>query len=111
MADLHHFSRFRQTPQTIVDGVETLGPWVQPSWLKKKPNDASIGVFRVNNAFEGRPDLIAERLYGSSLFDWVLIAFNAAHNNDVGARIGLNWPAAGATIIYPLDSIVYPELT
>lgn len=110
MAELSHFSRFRKTPETITDGVETFGPWVQPSWLKKRPRDGLIGVFRVTNAVEGRPDLISEQVYGTSLFDWVLIAFNAIHNNDTGARLGLNWPTAGSTIIYPLESIVFPEL-
>lgn len=111
MASRSDFSRFRQTPETIINGVDTYGPWVQPSWLKTRPSENLIGVFQVSNAVEGRPDLISDELYGTSLLDWVLISFNAIHNNDTRARMGLNWPKAGDVIIYPVDSLVFTELT
>lgn len=103
MAELDQFSRFKQTEQIISDGVETFGLWVQPSFLKRRPLEENIGVFRVNTATEGRPDLIANELYGTPLLDWVLISFNKA-------RRSLNWPQAGDSIEYPLDTIVLPEL-
>jgi hypothetical protein len=103
MADLDQFSRLQQTERIIFDGVDTFGSWTQPSFLKTRPSEADIGVFRVTSALEGRPDLIAYRLYGTPLLDWVLISFNKA-------RRALNWPRAGDSIEYPLDTVVLPEL-
>lgn len=103
MAELDQFSRFQQTEQIIVDGVDTFGLWVQPSFLKKRPLEDNIGVFRVTTATEGRPDLIANELYGTPLLDWVLISFNKV-------RRTLNWPRAGDSIEFPLDVVVLSEL-
>lgn len=103
MAELDQFSRLQQTEPIIVDGVETFGVWTQPSFLKKRPQEDQIGVFRVSSALEGRPDLIANELYGTPLLDWVLISFN-------NARRSLNWPRTGDQIEYPLDTVVLPEL-
>ena len=100
---LDQFSRFNNTERIIIDGVETYGTWNQPSFLKKRPQDDQIGVFRVTSALEGRPDLISNNLYGTPVLDWVLISFNGVSNT-------MNWPKAGDTIEYPLDSVVLPEL-
>ena len=103
MAELDQFSRFNKTEEIIVDGHVTFGAWSSFSFLTKRPDESSIGVFRVTSAVAGRPDLIANQLYGTPLLDWVLIAFNRR-------RRTLNWPMAGDSIEYPLDSIVLPEL-
>jgi hypothetical protein len=103
MANLDQFSRFQQSEQIIYDGVDTFGVWTQPSFLIQRPEEKQIGVFRVSSALEGRPDLIANELYGTPLLDWVLISFN-------NARRSLNWPRAGDDIEYPLDTVVLPEL-
>lgn len=103
MAELDQFSRFQTTDPIIIDGVETFGSWRRPSFLRERPTDDFIGVFQVTSAIEGRPDLISNELYGTPLLDWVLISFN-------NARKALNWPMAGDTIEYPLESIVLPEL-
>ena len=100
---LDEFSRFSRTAPTIIDGKETYGRWVQPSFLLNRPSDENIGIFRVTNALEGRPDLISNQVYGTPLLDWVLIAFN-------GVRDPLNWPRAGDSIEYPLDTVVLPTL-
>lgn len=97
------FSRFSRTPRIIVDGKETYGSWVQPSFLKNRPSDDQIQTFRVTSAMEGRPDLIANAVYGTPLLDWVIISFNKVRNT-------LNWPAAGDLIEYPIDDLVIPEL-
>lgn len=110
MAELGEFSRFNKTPEVIIEGNETFGVWTSPSWLKNKPKDSQIGVFRVVNQFEGRPDRISNQIYGTTKLAWVLISFNAMHNNDRLARNGFGWPRAGQTILYPLDSIVFPEV-
>lgn len=111
MADLQQYSRFNSTPEIIIDGNETFGVWVEPSWIREKPDDSKISVFRVTNIFEGRPDLISENLYGTPKLAWVLIAFNARYNRtDPDSRRALNWPKAGVNILYPIDSIVFPEI-
>ncbi len=101
--ELDDFSRFRRTPLTIVDGQETFGRWVPPSFLTERPADDRIGVFSVTGANEGRPDLISHAVYGTPALDWVIIAFN-------GVRNTLNWPRAGDVVEYPFDSVVIPEL-
>lgn len=110
----NQYSRLKRTEAIIVEGNETLGTWVEPSWIREKPSDDLVGVFRVTNQFEGRPDLIANQIYNTPHLAWVLIAFNARFNSDTqvaqAARRALNWPRSGQTIIYPLDSIVFPEV-
>jgi len=103
MAEFDQFSRFNQSTPIIVDGVETFGTWTEPSFIRTRPEEDQIGVFRVTSAIKGRPDLISNQLYGTPLLDWVLISFN-------NARRALNWPKAGDSIEYPLDTIVLPEL-
>lgn len=103
MTDFDEYSRYRTTQLLVVDGKETLGAWSQPPFLLNRPTDDEIGVFRVTSAVEGRPDLIANQLYGSPLLDWVLIAFN-------NARTSINWPRAGTAIEYPMKSVVIPEI-
>lgn len=97
------YSRFSQTPVMLVNGTETYGKWKQYRFLSNRPADDQIGIFQVSNQFEGKPDLIASRIYSSSQLDWVLIAFNNAF--DV-----FNWPRAGDVIEYPIESIVIPEI-
>lgn len=103
MSDFDEFSRYRNTEQVVFDGEESIGSWTQPSFLINRPTEDLIGVFRVTSALEGRPDLIANQLYGTPLLDWILIAFN-------NARDTLNWPKTGDTIEYPLRRIVIPEI-
>jgi len=93
----------------ITDGHETFGRWKSYSFLKERPADENIGVFRVTSAVEGRPDLISQQVYGTPLLDWVLIAFNNTIDNQ-SARNALNWPRAGDLVEYPVESIVVPEV-
>lgn len=110
MAQLGEFSRFRNTKPTIIDGKETYGAWNKQSWLRILPNSNDIGIFRVTNQFEGRPDRISNEIYGTPLLAWVLISFNAIHFNDKSARTLFGWPRAGSVIRYPVESIVLPEV-
>ena len=96
-------SRFKNTPQTIVDGQETYGRWSSFPFLKERPPEEFINVFQVTSALEGRPDLISDQVYGTPLLDWVIIAFNKT-------RETLNWPKTGDIIEYPSDTIVLPQL-
>jgi len=97
------YSRLNLNEDIIYDDVVTVGRWQRQGFLTKRPPQASIRVFRVTSALEGRPDLIAESIYGVSALDWVLIAFN-------NVREPLNWPRTGDIIEYPISSIVLPEL-
>jgi hypothetical protein len=103
MPQLDDFSRFKNTELLLVDGKETYGRWAALRFLKERPPEGQIKVYQVTAAKEGRPDLIAQEVYGTPLLDWVLIAFN-----DV--RDTLNWPLAGQLIEYPLDTVVLPAL-
>ena len=77
--------------------------WSQPTFLKVKPDPKNIRTYKVTSKTEGRPDLISYSVYGTTFLDWVIIAFNNAHD-------ALNWPKAGDTIEYPNDTIVMSEL-
>jgi hypothetical protein len=110
MPNASSYSRLITTPLTIFDGQETYGKWATPSWLINKPEDRFISNFRVNNRFEGRPDLISLEIYGNIKLDWVLVAFNSIHFQDREARNGLNWPRSGSTIKYPDISIITQSL-
>lgn len=101
-------SRYRATPFTLVpdtngNTVETVGVWVKPSWLKKRPNNNQIGNVIITSDLEGRPDKIAQAVYGDDKLDWVIIAFNSPLNP-------LGWPKTGERVEYPAESIVIPEL-
>ncbi len=103
MPELNSLSRLKTTEPIITDGIETFGRWNMPSFLKIRPSDNNIQIFRVTPALEGRPDLISNQVYGTPFLDWVVIAFNGP--NDV-----LNWPKAGDVIEIPSEDIVLPEL-
>ncbi len=103
MAKFSFQSRYRKTDQIIVDGVETVGTWKQPNYLIERPKENFILRYYVTNAVEGRPDLIANQLYGTPTLDWVLIAFNSPTEC-------LNWPTAGTTIEYPSQDLVLSQL-
>lgn len=100
MSEFDFSSRFRNTNLTIVEDHETVGVWNQPSYLVERPAESFISKFYVNNAYEGRPDLIANQMYGNPKLDWVIIAFNNPPEL-------LNWPRAGDLIEIVDPSLVY----
>lgn len=103
MVDFNFRSRYRRTQVGIYEGAETVGVWNQPNFLKQRPSEDQIFRYYVSSAFEGRPDLIADSVFGSPFLDWVLIAFNAPVEV-------LNWPPAGTTIEYPSPYLVQSQL-
>ena len=103
MAKFNFHSRYRKTSPIIVDNAETIGTWSQPNYLVERPLDKFILKYSVTSAIEGRPDLIAQAVYGASDLDWVIIAFNSP--TEI-----LNWPTAGTTIEYPSQDLVMSEL-
>lgn len=96
-------SRYRTTPAMLFDGVETMGVWGQPSYLRQRPSQNLIRKYYVTSAVEGRPDLIANSVYGSPELGWVVIAFNRP--SEI-----LNWPRAGDVIEIVDRQLVYGEL-
>lgn len=110
MTILNTYSRFVKTPTTIYDGKLTLGIWQDFSWLREEPEGQFIGRFYVDNSLEGRPDLIADRIYSNPLLDWVIIAYNVRISKRLDAQNVLNWPKAGTTIEYPDRTLVIPSI-
>lgn len=96
-------SRFQFTPPILFDGVETFDFWVKPSFIRDRPDESLILRFFVSATEEGRPDIIANIVYGDSLLDWVVIAFN-------NPREIFNWPPAGIVIELPSQSLIVREL-
>ena len=97
------YSRFSRTEKITYDGEITYGRWKPYKFLTEAIPQSSIGVFVVTAENAGRPDLIANSIYGISQLDWVLLAFN-------NIREPFNWPKVGELIRYPVDSIVLQEV-
>ena len=95
-------ARFNDTQPVIKDGKVTYGTWKKPAFLLKEHFEFEV-PYTVNNTKAGRPDLIAEEIYGNADLYWVVIA---AHHplNPVG------WPQVGAKLILPGSSEVYNDL-
>lgn len=97
------YSRFNITDRITYDGQVTYGRWKKYSFLTDPIPESSVGVFIVDASTAGRPDLIANSIYGATELDWVLLAFN-------NVRDTLNWPQVGQIIRYPAESIVVQEV-
>jgi len=100
---LSNWSRFRTTESVLYDGKETFGRWNPPGILTQNLPRNKLIVIKVNNVLEGRPDLISLAYYGTTLLDWLIIAYN----NASGA---LNWPRAGQVISFPTERAVMDQL-
>jgi len=98
--EMQPYSRFSQTEPILFDGCETYGRWNNPLSSAVYNN---LIVVVVDNRYAGRPDLIANVLYGDSSLDWVLITVNNVTET-------LNWPNAGDTIKAPNPTIMTGEL-
>lgn len=93
-------SRFLETEAIIFNGIETFGLWQRPDFLDPdKLNEEDIISVIVEGPQAGRPDVIADILYGSQLLDWVIVMFNKPKNT-------LGWPSVGDVIRAPSASVV-----
>lgn len=97
------YSRFKQTEIVIFDGEQVFGRWKSPSMLRRSLSASEMTTFYVSHQFAGRPDLIANVVYGDSELDWVIIALNRPA--DV-----LNWPRPGDVIKVPATPLVMAEV-
>ena len=109
MTESDAYSRLNKTEPVLFDGCETFGAWNNP--ITAAAYDTA-GIYVVDNAHEGRPDLIAYELYGNSKLDWVLIAMNQTTRNMSGSSAidVLNWPRAGDAITVPNRRTIVGEL-
>jgi hypothetical protein len=96
-------SRFKETQSILFGEVETYGKWAEQDIFKRQLAESELIYFVVDNTTRHRPDLIAERFYGDTQLDWVIIAFNKP-------RSPLNWPKTGDVIRFPSRSIVNAEV-
>ena len=94
------YSRFSKTDSVLFDGCSTYGRWNSPI-TEQILNSANAYI--VNSPYAGRPDLIANVIYGNASLDWLLIAVNNVTET-------LNWPKAGDTILVPSALTVSSEL-
>lgn len=91
-------SRFKFSQLINVDGKETYGRWVPPSFMESKGT-----TYIVPSALAGRPDLISNVVFRTPRYDWAIIMFNSP-------RDPLNWPKAGETIRLPDIASILSEL-
>jgi len=105
---LPSFSRLKETQAIITesdgDRVETFGLWKEPSFLTQKL-DPQLEVIhiRVDSRRAGRPDLIANDVYGSPSYFWVLLAYNKPQEI-------FGWPKNGTVVLAPTAQIVLSSL-
>jgi hypothetical protein len=106
---LDSFSRFRETQPIVTDAlnggkIETFGLWKEPSFLTG-PLDPQLDVIniKVDGSRAGRPDLIANDVYGSPSYFWVLIAYNKP--KDL-----FGWPRVNSVVLAPNPQLVLGNL-
>jgi hypothetical protein len=107
VVDFIPFDRFNNnTLITLEDGTVTFGLWDPPPFLRNPDllTADQIGSYYVNNTREGKPEAIADDIYGSTLLDWILVYFNNVLNP-------MGWPKAGTTIAYPSRALVAKYIT
>lgn len=93
MYAVNHKSRFNGYNPITFKGQTTFGFYFRPAFLEKGYTSNQVGYHTVDITEEGRPDRIAEKLYGSAEYEWVLLLLN-----DVSET--LTWPTSGQLIKY-----------
>lgn len=101
---LDALSRFTRTENVQKDGAATLGLWVRPRFLLDgEVEDEDVIRVPIDQEYNGRPDLIAERYYDDPMLEWVVIMFNRPSDP-------LNWPKSGTVIKIPRKDIVFSSI-
>lgn len=89
--------RYTQLEKVETKGYVIPGPYIDPTFLTVKETEST---YKVGTGYAGRPDLIAQAVYGDSALFWVIIAYN-------NVTKVMNWPQIGEVIRYPrYDKIV-----
>jgi hypothetical protein len=98
-------SRFKNTEIINYEGHMLPGLMKKFDFLQReKLADDDILKIEIDDKMAGRPDLISNDIYGTTLFKWVLILFNNVTNPFSG------WPRTGTTIEAPNNDAVWREL-
>jgi len=84
-------SRFVESEPIIENGQETWGLWKTPTFMQNLKDEDYIR-YSVTNQMAGRPDKISDDIYGTTIYDWTLLAVN--HVSDP-----LDWPKTGEVIL------------
>ena len=93
-------SRFKLTEPVLTrDGKETFGVMTKFDFLSTE----NYSTLVINSYYAHRPDLIADKYYGSPSYFWVIIMFNKIRNP-------FQWPKIGDVIRVPVNNVVVPEL-
>jgi len=98
-------SRFLlSNPILTRDGYETYGIATKPNFLIRENLEPSeIGHEIVTPKSVGRPDRLAETIYGDPNLMWILVIFNNVEDP-------FNWPVNNQIVEYPIKSVVFSEL-
>lgn len=83
--------RYTQLDKILVKGIAVPGPYIDPSFITLRDNES---IFKVFTGYVGRPDLIANEVYGDPGLYWVIIAYNNVSNT-------MNWPPIGEIVRCP----------
>ncbi len=92
-------SRFNKSVPIVYDGKETWGRPELPTYLTN-PTEDQIIKYHVNGAMAGRPDKISDDIYGTHIYDWVLLMVNNVMDP-------LDWPERGETILAIKKDILF----
>lgn len=91
-------SRYFETSLINFNGKKTFGLFEPPQWIRALTNDQLYNL-SIPSEFEGRPDLISNRLYGSPNLYWVILWINQPLQP-------FGWPKAGSIIRYVSPEVV-----
>tara|TARA_R100001244_G_scaffold25113_3_gene25515 strand:+ start:22664 stop:22984 length:321 start_codon:yes stop_codon:yes gene_type:complete len=98
-------SRFSDSvPILSRDGRETYGIATKYDFLSRDNlKSDEIGQIVINPDLAGRPDLLADEIYGNVDLMWIAVIFNNVQNP-------LNWPTNNQVVEFPIPSVVFAEL-
>lgn len=98
-------SRFSASDPILTrDGRATYGIAKKYDFLSRENlKSDEIGQIVINPDLAGRPDLLADEIYGNVDLMWIIVIFNRIQNP-------LDWPTNNQIIEYPIPSVVFAEL-
>ena len=96
-------SRFKDTEAVSKDNSISFGLWKRPAFTNLDDlAEEDITTFQVTQFRAGRPDLIANDLYGTPSLEWVITMANRPLNP-------LGFPRAGSIIRVPKKDTVFRD--
>ena len=102
-------SRFKISEQVLTnDGKETWGLMKRFYFLDRNNlEDNEIDRIVIDSTLSGRPDKIADEVYGRIDLDWVILMFNNVENPFEYPN---GWPSVSETVEYPTPIVVLAEV-